>query len=291
MTLEARMESCRQKVLRGIEPRVATARRRRNEWWVRRVSSARSSATASPPTASTSTRAISDLANLIDATLEPGSPNQNHSRNETATRSVAVPADPPAGSPFRVRRLHMSRATARPSRRHSPRSTRPVRSAMSRPATSIPRDGPKYDNPAGGLGTNPRLAWTLTASDCHGRSTGLTVVHLSHRDWKRSTTGPRATSACRAPRSRHRRNTELRLGSDRPANPGRRPRRDSCDSCCAPFRRGPAAARRAELVAPANDLQSPPNLLPMTEANGGHSRSREVNLSVGGTPCGWLSTR
>lgn len=110
MTLEARMESCRQKVLRGIEPRVATAGRRRNEWWVRRVSSARSSATASPPTASTSTRAISDLANLIDATLEPGSPNQNHSRNETATRSVAVPADPPAGSPFRVRRLHMSRA-------------------------------------------------------------------------------------------------------------------------------------------------------------------------------------
>ncbi len=36
---------------------------------------------------------------------------------------------------------------------------------------------------------------------------------------------------------------------------------------------------------------SPPNLLPMTEASGGHPRSLEVNLSGAGTPCVWLSTR
>jgi hypothetical protein len=38
-----------------------------------------------------------------------------------------------------------------------------------------PGDGPKYDNPAGRLGSNPRLAWTRYLDDNHRRSAPLVV--------------------------------------------------------------------------------------------------------------------
>lgn len=52
-----------------------------------------------------------------------------------------------------------------------------------------PGDGPKYDNPAGALGTNPRLAWTGTAGDvqpgvlvvCEGIPDALTAAQAGYR--------------------------------------------------------------------------------------------------------------
>ena len=50
-------------------------------------------------------------------------------------------------------------------------------------------------------------------------------------------------------------------------------------------------ARRLYSPKGGRQVASPPNLLPMTEANGGHSRSLEIDVSGARTPCGWLSTR
>lgn len=52
-----------------------------------------------------------------------------------------------------------------------------------------PGDGPKYDNPAGALGTNPRLAWARTTGDvqpgvlvvCEGIPDALTAAQAGYR--------------------------------------------------------------------------------------------------------------